>query len=214
MLSTTVVTKCGHDGRTMCHRRRATSSRHCTTVVHRFRHVHVSVMNSPSGGQWSTCTSTHHIHHGHVVWVGWSHTWRIFHAHAISWPNSSHAHWFVRCCLHGQQMLSPRSANVVTTVHKWFTTVTIIDQRNYLRVRLRVRIFWATFDKILTVGSAVRIFLIFFLIYDPHFRRNKKCSDSPENSTNRLDGIKSGPNLASDHFFDFRVLFELHHHHD
>ena len=49
----------------------------------------------------------------------------------------------------------------------------------------------------------LEFFKIFFLIYDPHFRRKKKCSDSPENSTNRPDDIKSGPNLVSDRFFDF-----------
>ena len=31
----------------------------------------------------------------------------------------------------------------------------------------------------------------------------KKCSDSPENSTNRPDDTKSGTNLVSDRFFDF-----------
>jgi len=49
----------------------------------------------------------------------------------------------------------------------------------------------------------LEFFKFFFLFSDPHFRRKKKCSDSPENSTNRPDDIKSGPNLASDHFFDF-----------
>ena len=49
----------------------------------------------------------------------------------------------------------------------------------------------------------LEFFEIFFLISEPHFGRQQKCSDSPENSTNRLDDIKSGPNLVSDLLFYF-----------
>ena len=65
-------------------------------------------------------------------------------------------------------------------------------------------IFWATFDKMLTTGSAVRIFWNLFLnLWATFSTKKKKCSDSPENSTNRPDDIKSVPNLVSDRFFDF-----------
>ena len=79
---------------------------------------------------------------------------------------------------------------------------------NIFFISLSVQARWGgSFELLLTwfwpLDQPLEFFKIFFLFSDPHFRRKKKCSDSPENSTNRPDDIKSGPNLVSDRFFDF-----------
>ena len=79
---------------------------------------------------------------------------------------------------------------------------------NIFFIGLSVQARWGgSFELLLTwfwpLDRPLEFFKFFFLFSDPHFRRKKKCSDSPENSTNRPDDIKSGPNLVSDRFFDF-----------